>query len=618
MSSKIIQENRLISVETPFGADALQLTEVIGKEVIGRSFLYQLTMLSEDENLDPNKIVGKKINFSLELLNGEKSHYSGYVCHFRAASPQPVGTKKGALREYYADVVPWFWFLGKTTDCRIFQNKSIPEIISQVLADHDNANYSLSKLVKSYPKHEYCVQYRETDAAFVNRLMHEAGISFYFEQSQDDHTLMLSDDKTSYQPCTEAAVEFNSHSRANDHIFQWEKATQFSSGKYSQRAYNFKTPSTDLTTSANGLSDISETKKYEIFDYPGEYYEKSDGTPETSVRMEEAEARENTISASSHCRSFFAGGTFKLKKYDVKAEEKKEYLITELNFHVSDKTQTNLSYADQDYSNNFSCIPKSVPFRSSHATYKPEIRGIQTAIVTGSAGDEVYIDEYGRIKVQFHWDREGKRNENSSCWIRVSQTWAGNGWGAVFHPRIGQEVIVSFIEGDPDRPLITGRVYNGEQVLPYDCPQNKTQSGIKTRSTTGGNPSTFNELRFEDKIGSEQVYIHAEKDLDTVVEHDETLSIGNNRTKVVGVDEKNDIGSNRDTNIGNNDTLSVGNNISIDAGSSITLKTGAAEIKMSADGTIKIKGVSVTVEGVTVNIKGGASVAIKAPSVSIN
>lgn len=619
MSEQIKQENRLLNVETPFGKDVLQLVEFRGKETLGQPFKYQLTMLSEDVNLDPNKIVGKNITFLFELQGkGEWRPFNGYVSRFWASSPQKIGTEKGEIREYKATVVPWLWFLGKTTDCRIFQNKTIPEIIDKIFNEYGVSKFTKDKLSGNYPKHEYCVQYRESDLNFITRLMQEAGISYYTEHKSGEHTIHLSDDKSDFQPCAESTIEFHSGSRANDHIYTWEKSTRFPSGKYTQKAFNFTKPSSDLTTKANGLSKISETSNYEIYDYPGEYYESGDGKSETKVRMEEMEVDENTFIGSSHCRSFYAGGTFKLDKYIVKAEAKKEFLITGIEIYAEDRSQTNAEFAVQDFSNTFTCIPKSVPFRSKRAANKPQMSGVQTAIVSGPSADEIYVDEYGRVKVQFHWDREGNSDENSSCWIRVSQSWAGKNWGAIFHPRVGQEVIVDFIEGDPDRPIITGRVYNGEQGLPYDCPANKNQSGIKSRSTKGGGTANFNELRFDDSIGSEQVYFHAEKDYQQHVENDSDVTIEHDLSTTIGNNENRSVGNNRNSDIGTNDTINVGSNMTIEAGSSITFKTGAAEIKMSSSGAITIKGTTVKVEGTKTDVIGSAMVAIKGGIVKIN
>ena len=619
MSEQIIQENRLLSIETPFGKDALQLVQFRGTETLGKPFSYQLTMLSEDVNLDPNKIVGKNVTFMFEL-QGKKEWrpFNGYVSRFWASSPQKIGTEKGEVREYMATVVPWLWFLGKTTDCRIFQNKTIPDIIDKIFAEYGVSNYTLDKLSNNYPEQEYCVQYRETDLNFVTRLMQEAGIAYYTEHKNGEHIIHLTDDTSDFQPCAENAVEYHSGSRANDHIFSWEKSTRFPSGKYTQRAFNFTKPSSDLTTKANGLSKISETSNYEIYDYPGEYYENSDGKNETKIRMEEMEVDENTFRGSSHCRSFFTGGTFKLDKYVVKEEAKKEFLITSINIYAEDRSHTTAEFAVQDFSNTFTCIPKSVPFRPKRSATKPRITGVQTAIVTGPAADEIYVDKYGRVTVQFHWDREGDSNENSSCWIRVAQNWAGKNWGIVFHPRVGQEVIVDFIEGDPDRPIITGRVYNGEQGLPYDCPANKNQSGIKSRSTKDGGTANFNELRFDDTLGSEHVYFHAEKDYQQHVENDSNVTIENNLTSVIGNNEKRTVGKNRTTDVGSNDTINVGSNMTIEAGSSITFKTGGASIKMSSSGDITISGTNVKVQGTKTDVIGSAMVAIKGGVVKIN
>lgn len=658
MPDQIDQQFRLMAIETPLGANKLTLTEVNGQEEMSKLYIYRLVCLSDDLAIDHTKIVGKKITFSVKLFDEEVRHYNGYVTSFQSTDLVDVGTEQGKLRRYTMTVEPWAWFLTRGADCRIFQEKTIPEIIESVFDECGISDYD-SRLTLNHPKQDYCVQYRETNLSFVMRLMQEAGIGFHFEHTDSAHTLVMTDSNNAFQPCRDDSLIYNAGSEGDDRITSWQKGMAFPTGKYSQRSFNFQTPSTDLTTSANGLSELGDAIDYEIYDYPGEYLEKGDGQDETKLRMEAAEVEHIVVTGASTIRSLETGTTFTLSSHTVEAEENQEYLLLSVDISIEDYTMLNLPGSAQRYTNSFTCIPKSVTYRPKCTISKPFMKGPQTAIVTGSESDnEIYVDEFGRVKVHFHWDRLGQYDSKSSCWIRVSQNWAGKNWGIVFHPRVGQEVIVDFIEGDPDRPIITGRVYNAEQPLPYDCPANKTQSGIKTRSSKDGGTSNFNELRFEDKKGEEQIYLHAEKDLDSRVEHCETRQVDVNRTTTIGQDEKttigrdeehtvgrhrtktiaenesNSVGQNRDTSIGGNDTVQVGSNQTVtvgskmvfDVGSKIELKCGASSLTMSADGTIELKGVQVKIEGATttevkgikVGVQGSAMLDLKGGIVKIN
>jgi type VI secretion system secreted protein VgrG len=379
--------------------------------------------------------------------------------------------------------------------------------------------------------------------------------------------------------------------------FQWEQILR--PGKYAVTDYNFETPSTSLDAEMKTTIEVGGNSKLEIYDFPGEYANKKQGDAIAKIRMEEEEAQYFVASGTSSCRAFTTGYRFDLKDY-VRKDMNQAYVLTSLH-HVATVggtyTTTTTGKDESAYTNSFTCIPHKVPFRPPQVTPKPVIQGVQTAVVVGKAGEEIWTDNYGRVKVQFHWDREGKYDENSSCWTRVSQNWAGKQWGAMFLPRIGQEVIVEFVEGDPDRPIITGRVYNAEQMPPYPLPGEQTKSTIKSNSSKGGGGS--NELRFEDKKGGEEIYLHGQKDWTIAIEndknqtvgHDEMLSVGNNRTKTVGVDQSETIGSNKTIKVGSNHTEAIGANKTMTVGGNHTETISGAEavtVGMAAAHTVAL------------------------------
>jgi type VI secretion system secreted protein VgrG len=345
-------------------------------------------------------------------------------------------------------------------------------------------------------------------------------------------------------------------------ITSWEHRYEFRSGKVAHTDYNFKTPTTSLMATTNTLVEFDGVSKYEVYDYPGAYPAKGDGDAEVKFRMEEVEAGHDTVAGAGQCRTFTPGGKFTLKTHPSDGEKGKGYVLTSVSHHAAEVGgyETSGPSGELDYSNSFQCIPDKTVFRPERTTPKAVVQGAQTAVVVGPGGEEIHCDEFGRVKVQFHWDREGAMDDKSSCWVRVSQAWAGKGFGFVHIPRIGEEVIVDFLEGDPDRPIITGRVYHAENMPPYGLPDNKTQTGLKSRSSKGGSEDNFNEIRLEDLKGEEEVYIHAEKDQKIVVENDEAHSVGNDRKKSVEHDESTTIGNDRTESVGNDESITIGRN----------------------------------------------------------
>ncbi|ARU26525.1 type VI secretion system Vgr family protein [Cellvibrio sp. PSBB006] len=559
--SQLTQENRLISItDFSLGKDTFLLTAFEGVEYISGLFEFNIEVLSENLEVDPDNIVGKTATVTIQ--NDQERKFNGYIKSFTFGE-----VKANNLRQYRMVMVPWLWFLSQTNDHRIFQEKNTKEIVSQIFNDLGFSDFDFKAAGGN--KREYCVQHNESDLNFISRLLEEDGIAYYFEHDDKKHKLVLVDQQNAYTDVAETNLEYSKGNTPNTQITAWEHIYLFKKGKWSLNDYNFKEPKKDLNASTKTKSQFAKNDTFEHYEYPG-LYDTTMGADLVKIRLDAEEVDRNTVKGSSDCSSFFAGGKFKVAKHAT-SSEKGSYILARVFHKAHDNSYFSGSDGSSDYKNDFICIPSDVHFRPSNEHKKPVMKGPQSALVVGPAGEEIYIDEHNRIKVQFIWDREGKKDENSSCFVRVMQAWAGNQWGSSFIPRIGHEVIVSFLDGDPDRPLVTGSVYNGWNKPTYPS---KTQSGIKTRSTKDGTPQNFNELRFEDKKGDEQIYVHAEKNFDTQVENDQTLTVDHDRTKTIGNDENSSIGNDRNKSVGNNQTESIGKNKTIDVGENHTESIG--------------------------------------------
>ena len=520
------QVGRLVTVTTPLGADAFVCTAARGREELSRPFAFTLDLLTDSTSVAPADLVGQPVGWKVNMPAATPRLFHGHVA--RLVAGPTIGR---GLRAYRADVVPWLWFLTRTADCKIFQAKTVPDILTAVFDAFGFSAYQ-NKLTATYPTLDYCVQYRETAFAFVSRLMEEYGIYYTFTHAAGEHTLVLADDPSGYAPCDpHASVEYRPDLPAAEAISRWERAYQFGSGKVAHTDYNFETPATALLKTVDTAIDLAPVKKYELFDYPGRYGLPADGQALAKVRIEEQEAGYDTAAGDSRCSSFRPGGTFTLKLHPA---DDGDYVLTAVEHTAAEPWAAGSGGGGSgEYANTFVAAPAAVPFRPTRTTPRPAVVGVQPAVVVGPSGEEIHTDQYGRVKVQFFWDRLGANDEKSSCWVRVAEMWAGKQWGMVFTPRIGQEVLVEFLDGDPDRPVVTGRVYNAAQMPPYALPDNMTQSGLKTRSTKGGGTDTFNELRFEDKKDAEDIYFHGQKDFHRVVEHDDDTKVGNDQSITV-------------------------------------------------------------------------------------
>ena len=603
------QQGRPIAVQTPLGEDKLLLRSFTGHEEMSRLFRFHLDMLSLAPDIKPKDIVGKNITVKVILSDQSTERYfNGFVSRFVQLPAE------GTLYRYQAEMVPWLWFLTCATDCRIFQEKSIPEIVEQVFKDFGFSDFEVS-LRGTHNKWEYCVQYRETAFNFVSRLMEQEGIFYHFRHEKDKHMLVLADHKSIHKLCPYQSSfrmepsEGRGFSATEDSINYWERRYGFRPGKWAMTDYNFKTPSTSLLSEVESVIALDGMQKFQIFDFPGEYHTRGDGDQLVKLRMEEEEVGYDVVHGAGGGRTFSPGCKFTLKHHDQK-DQQGDYVLTSVT-HSGDVGGYfgGALESEASYRNTFTCIPASVQYRPARVTPKPLVQGTQTAVVTGPPGEEIYPDKYGRVKVQFHWDRYGKKDEKTSCWIRISTPWAGKNWGGIAIPRIGQEVVVDFIEGDPDCPLITGRVYNAEQMPPYDLPGSKVVMGYKSRSTPGG--VGYNEMICDDTKGKERINIHAQYDMSTTVEHDETLTVHNNRTTTVDVDHSETVGNNQTVDIGVNQTESVGSNRSISIGANDSLDVGAnRDTTIGANHTVSVMGKEdITVAGSqTITVSGPISI----------
>jgi type VI secretion system secreted protein VgrG len=556
-------------------ADLLKVVRFSGTEAISELFHFSVDLASKNAGINFDAVLGKRAVLTLRGPGGKR------VVHGLVHSFEQTGNI-AAWACYRVGIVPTVWPLSRLADCRIFQNLSIPDIIKKVLSDRgissDQFRFSLKK---SYKPRDYCVQYRESDLSFMTRLMEQYGLFYFFEHTAEKDVLVIGDDPVAHVAIEgkETLLYSTGGSPEEETVTEFRFNQGIRSGAVSLRDYDFKKPGLKLEQIAKAEGD----GKLEVYDYPGEYVAPEEGKDLAKARLEAFQATRQVGSGQSDCRRFIPGYLFKLDRHP-RASFSQGYLLIRLSQTGSQPqvlgADTGGKGEELAYQNDFDCIPSGIPYRPPLTTPRPSIQSVQTAVVVGPAGEEIYTDAHGRVKVQFHWDRQGKNDEKSSCWLRVAQIWAGPGWGSMFIPRIGQEVVVSFLEGDPDQPIIIGAVYNGTNVPPYPLPGEKTKSTIKTNTSPGGGGS--NEIRFEDASGSEEIYVHGQKDWTIAIEndknqkvgHDESLEVGNDRNKKVVKNESEDVGENKSITVGKDHNESIGKNAGVSVGENASLTVG--------------------------------------------
>ena len=624
---------RKFSIKTPLPEDKLLIRAATVTERLGQPFEVEIDLLSPDESVDFDSLLGKEITVSIELDSGTR-HFHAFVAGFAQLG------RLGRYVTYRARAVPWLWFLTRTADCFIFQTKTAPDIIKEIFREHGFTDIKDS-LTKTYRTRDYCVQYRETDFNFVQRLMEEEGIYYYFQHTESTHTLVLADSYSAHQAFPGYdTIEYFPYSanaqREADHIHDWHLSRNIQPGKYVVRDYDFTKPRAALQTQFVQQRNAPKSD-FEMYDYPGKYLTTSEGDHYAQARLEGYQSGYETVRGIGNARGLAVGSLFKLSGYP-RRDQNREYLVVAATHRLDAGEYEAGTAADvDDYSCSFEAMDAKQAFRCAPTAFKTRVSGPQTAEVVGPAGEEIYTDKYARVKVKFHWDRDPNRDENSSCWVRVSQNWAGKGWGSVSIPRIGQEVVVDFLEGDPDQPLITGRVYNQDNMPPYGLPAAGVVSGLKSKTHKG---SGFNEMSMDDTAGKEKITIHGQYDMGTTVQHDQTNTVNNDFTETIKNNAKIEITNgtyNHDVKTGTatyhvqaaltenydaTQTTTVKSNLTISsstgpisvssdaqhvlvkAATRIELSTGASKLTMHADGRI-------TLEGVIVNVKGAATLTMK-------
>ncbi|EFA5300508.1 type VI secretion system tip protein VgrG [Escherichia coli] len=569
-----------------------------GTETVGELFTYSIKLKTPDilnlgyvspaANLQLKPMVGKDLCVNIELDGGGKRYISGLVTAARVAGHQ------GRSVVYELRLEPWLKILTHTSDYKAFQNKNVVEILDEVL---DEYPWPVEKrLVENYPTRAWQVQYGETDFDFVQRLMQEWGIYWWFEHSENSHTLVLADAINVHKACADSPLVcyYQKGLKLDKEFIHTITANEsLRSGQWVLNDFDFMKPRSLLKST---VANPRETglAEYEHYEWPGDYFTKSEGEMLTRIRMEEQRSPGSRVQGSGNIRTLMTGFTFTLENYPT-AEVNREYLLVQTTLFIQDNAQHSGQEQHFSYSTSFELHPTSEVYRPQRTLSKPHTKGPQSAIVTGPAGQEIWTDKYGRVKVQFGWDRYGKNDENSSCWVRVSYPWAGKGFGGIQIPRIGQEVLVDFKNGDPDLPIIVGRTYNQDTMPPWGLPGAATQSEFYSH-TIGGGPTNANALRFEDKTGGEEIWLHAEKDQRIEVNNNESHWVGNNRLKVIDKTETAIIGEERsltvqmdDTSLaGQNKTIQAVQNLRLAAGDSIILSCGNTILQMTSDGIFNI------------------------------
>ena len=667
MPNDIVLENRQLRLKGPLGPKKMILVRADVSEKMSTLTETDIQFISPDHNMKMEDVVGQRLSLELDDEEGNTRHWHGHCisCAFEG--------RMGGQGLYRAEVRPWLWFLTLHADCRIFQEKSALEVIKEIFSDRGFSDIQ-DKTSSTFEKREYLVQYRETDYEFVTRLMEEEGMYYYFTHDSSKETLVLADGSGSHSPLQDAAeirFEFKedggsgggagSFKREEDHIYEWKSSERVNTGKVSLTDFDFTKPTTDLKALTAIPKGKHSHKDIEVYDYPGIHVTADFGKTRTRVRAEALASEYKRTWGKSNVRNMAVGGTFKLKEHP-RTDFNKEYLVLGASHKLqieTDEDKDGQTNTDQDangegkkesYESEFSVQLKSEPFRAPLTTPRPIIPGVQTAVVTGPSGDEIYTDKYGRIKVQFHWDRVGKKDEKTTCFIRVAQAMSGQGWGAFHIPRIGQEVVVQFEEGNPDRPIVTGMLYNEAKKHPFDFPANMTQHGMKSNTTKGG--GGFHELVFEDKKDEEFVRLQSEKDYKETIKNNAEISIGfektdpgdltqkiyHNKTEeletgdhsftvkeglqtidiaksngvTIGEEETISIGTDKTDDIGTNYTIDVGDTLDITAGTKITLTVGGSSIEMTSS-EISIKSATISIEGTgKVEAKAGGAMKLEA------
>ncbi|MBC8128711.1 MAG: type VI secretion system tip protein VgrG [Rhizobiaceae bacterium] len=596
MSGVKLQNKRIAKLTTPLGDDVLVASRFDGNEGMSQLFEFRIEAMASDADLDLDALIGRNTTMSLDTPDGGVRHFDGIVVEAEWAGQR------------YSDFVyrmvlrPWFWLTSRRTDCRIFHEKTAPEIVEAVMGGHPFAVFE-NMLTKSYPTLEYTVQYRESDLAFCCRMMEKHGIGYYFRHEPSQHVLVMSDSLSSYDTIPGDVRPFIPKAQREhvdgEHVYMLVPKRRFTSGRVALNAYDFKKPTISLRTEAEGCSAY-EHAKLEVYDYPGQYVEKKVGSDYSTAQINAEQARDHRRVVGGDMPSASPGQLMTLTKHP-KGSENAEYLILGASHAFASQAYRTGNNDEDTYHGTYELLPSSIDYTPPMATEKARVYGPQTAVVVGEG--EIDVDKYGRILVHFHWDRLNDKSRR----VRVSQNWASKGWGGMVIPRIGMEVIVDFLEGDPDEPIVTGCVYHGQNMPANTLPQYKTRSDFKTDTHQG---SGYNQLRFEDENGQQEIFLQAEKYLNGFVKSDETWKIDGSRHRDVAGSQSEAIGGHKDMQVtGNHRELTKGSHHFIVEQAQTGEISGNDHLKVGGNKVTKIDGDSLT--GV------GGSVVVSAASITL-
>lgn len=567
------------------------------REELGRLPEYHLDLLRHRKEgqrpIEASKLLGQTAAVSLLLDNTKERYFHGYVTHFES------GGRLNNFDLYRVVMRPWLWQLTLGSDCRVFQDMTVLEILKQVFGEYKSAGTVKERMTQAkFEKRPYTVQYRESDFDFVSRLMEEEGLYYYFKHEKTQHILQLCNSPAGHDDVAGGELLWNPVDKKDpreDIIRKWARAYTLQPLKYTSTDFAAEAPATSLMGSDERESLYNEGNPLEVYDYPGGQDDYAMGTNTSAkpklaaalaaLQVKRFQSRHSVATALTPYRSLAVGDTFTFSGHADKGAYLVTSAIAEMDFagyEASDDGRT------ADYHCRFNAVPKSVPFQPEARIAAPRITGPQTATVVGPKADEIHVDKYGRVKLQFHWDREGQRDEKSSCWVRVSHPWASKGFGMVSLPRIGDEVVVEFLDGNPDRPIVTGRVYNGTNVHPWELPAQATVSGIRTRTSKEGSEKTFNELRFDDKKGAEYIWFQAEGDYHQLVKKDYKLSITQSAWTAITKDRHIQVGGLMNLKVTQSATLDIGKDVTAKIGGDVLItQTGA--LGMDITGKVDIK-----------------------------
>jgi type VI secretion system secreted protein VgrG len=601
-----------LTVQCSLPEGQLFVKSMRGHEELGRLFEYHLELQSRKADLPFAEVLGKPMTIAMTRAGSTIRYFNGIV-----TALTPTGQKEEFFI-FRATLAPKLWMLTRNRDCRVYQGLTIPEVVAEVL--NRNVIIFSQKLADDHRKWDYLTQYRESDFAFVSRILEQAGIYYYFKHDAEKHEMVMVDSPTAHEPLVgydKIPVRAAGTAKVQqDHFTEWRGVYQATAAKITLQDHDFRVRHGSLTNATKGGEAEHELDTMEMYDYPGGYVleenkDKADvgkmhlaGEHYAMVRLDEQRSDLVRVKAAGNARGIEVGGIIGIATEEKSANT---YLVVSTHHELLNAEVRSGALPEGELCQvSLNGLDTRRHFRPARITPKPVIAGPQTAIVVGKKGEEIWTDNFGRVKVQFHWDRQGEENEKSSCWVRVGQIWAGPGWGAMALPRIGNEVIVQFLEGDPDRPLITGSVYNIDNKPPYELPANATQSGIKTRSTKGATAENFNEIRFEDKKGAEELHIQAEKDMTTLVKHDQTITVNNKLTETYK--------ASRTTVVTKADNTTVN-----DGNKNVTVNKG--QYNLIADETVNLKSkkeVFVEVNGTIIHIDPTGTITIKGTMIKLN